>query len=432
MPVLPRNAVLNPVWSALETPMRHNSLSVSLVALFAVLVPWSSAFAECILSECQARSTDCASYSCRYDSRIDDTRCVKTVSAPAGTPCDTYGACSARASCDGTGSCVQVPLPAGTLCRPAASGCDAPETCNGTASLCPTNQFMPDGTVCSDDNPCTAKEHCTAGVCTGGTPSIVLEPSPLTFPTTMQGAPAPNQTLRVRNVGIASQEVVSVTASSAEFPVVDYTAGVVAPNGGTASVTVGFTPAGIGTRSGTIDVTTNSCTFSGSVTGTGVAPELSVEPPGWDFGNLDINVVSPLGRDFVITNTGTIAEELTAIRVPQGGPFTMTLVSGTSLPKVLQVGDTFTFNVSAQPTELGEVVGEVTFSFMNTTHTTSIQVKVNGICSSCGADAGTDAGVPDTSEEVQPGGCGCHSADAAPLLALALGALAMLARRRRA
>jgi hypothetical protein len=66
---------------------------------------------------------------------------------PAGTGCPTDGAaCTANATCDGAGACVQNPKPAGTLCRFATDACDTAEFCTGASSACPpeTSPTEPD------------------------------------------------------------------------------------------------------------------------------------------------------------------------------------------------------------------------------------------------------------------------------------------------
>ncbi|KAG5463770.1 MAG: Disintegrin-domain-containing protein [Olpidium bornovanus] len=63
------------------------------------------------------------------------------------------------------------PVAAKTLCRPAVSSCDIPETCDGTSGECPPDQYFPDGQDCSNgdslNNSFTNEGlKCAAGLCT--------------------------------------------------------------------------------------------------------------------------------------------------------------------------------------------------------------------------------------------------------------------------
>ncbi|MBU6280649.1 hypothetical protein KGQ64_00305 [bacterium] len=87
---------------------------------------------------------------------------------PAGTVCRApSGACDAAETCDGTAAvCPGDALAAaGTTCRPASGACDLPETCTGTSSSCPGDAVAADGSGCSSDaDPCTL-DACLDGTC---------------------------------------------------------------------------------------------------------------------------------------------------------------------------------------------------------------------------------------------------------------------------
>ncbi|KAL1923814.1 uncharacterized protein VTP21DRAFT_8794 [Calcarisporiella thermophila] len=52
--------------------------------------------------------------------------------------------------------------PANTVCRPAISSCDIPETCNGTSPMCPDDKRVPDGTDCGANGLKCASGQCTS------------------------------------------------------------------------------------------------------------------------------------------------------------------------------------------------------------------------------------------------------------------------------
>jgi cysteine-rich repeat protein len=94
-------------------------------------------------------SGDCCSGGCTFEA--------------AASACTTTGGCSAG-QCDGTGTCVASPLPAGTACAGDGSSCTRDE-CNG-AGLC-THPAALAGTRCeSDGNSCTTDACDGAGACT--------------------------------------------------------------------------------------------------------------------------------------------------------------------------------------------------------------------------------------------------------------------------
>jgi cysteine-rich repeat protein len=57
--------------------------------------------------------------------------------------------------------------PAGTVCRAAATPCDAAEACNGADADCPPDGSLSDGSACDDGDACTAGDRCAAGGCAG-------------------------------------------------------------------------------------------------------------------------------------------------------------------------------------------------------------------------------------------------------------------------
>jgi hypothetical protein len=60
------------------------------------------------------------------------------------------------------------PVPAGPVCRPAATTCDAPEVCNGVATSCPPDRLASTGTPCGStvSSPCDLPDTCDSlGTC---------------------------------------------------------------------------------------------------------------------------------------------------------------------------------------------------------------------------------------------------------------------------
>ena len=83
--------------------------------------------------------------------------CPNDVRSPSQTPCTDDGNPCTLDECDGTDAACQHPAGnPGAVCRPAAGECDVAEVCDGTSTACPADQFLSQGTSCTDDgNPCT-------------------------------------------------------------------------------------------------------------------------------------------------------------------------------------------------------------------------------------------------------------------------------------
>lgn len=92
---------------------------------------------------------DCCSSTCQYEAN--------------GAPCTSDGLPCSADVCNATGTCTHGPSPSGTLCRASAGTCDLAETCNGTATSCPTDRFAASGVCRAAADACDAAESCDGG-----------------------------------------------------------------------------------------------------------------------------------------------------------------------------------------------------------------------------------------------------------------------------
>ena len=100
---------------------------------------------------------------CTTDTCIPPQGCVFV--PDTGSPCDDGNACTTGEVCVG-GTCQ---LGVGIACT-ASDQCHVPGICNPVTGVC-SNPPAPNGTACSDGNPCTLGEVCIGGICGG---SIVI------------------------------------------------------------------------------------------------------------------------------------------------------------------------------------------------------------------------------------------------------------------
>ncbi len=138
---------------------------------------------------CRAAVTDCD----LAETCTGGAACPADGAKASGTPCSDDGSICTVDACNGSGTCAHTAGNIGTVCRPASGECDLAESCTGAAT-CPTDGFVPSGSVCtsdgndctddrcngaalcahptntspcSDGDACTAADQCSAGVCTG-------------------------------------------------------------------------------------------------------------------------------------------------------------------------------------------------------------------------------------------------------------------------
>ena len=77
--------------------------------------------------------------------------------------------CDVAETCDGIigGACTaDVVESAATVCRPSTDECDPQETCDGSSVTCPADDFLPNGTTCTDDSLDCTNDFCQSGLCT--------------------------------------------------------------------------------------------------------------------------------------------------------------------------------------------------------------------------------------------------------------------------
>jgi hypothetical protein len=84
--------------------------------------------------------------------------------APNGTACSDGNACTQSDSCQ-AGTCTG----SSPVTCTASDSCHVAGTCNPATGAC-TNPVAPNGTSCSDGNPCTRNDVCQSGACAGGAP----------------------------------------------------------------------------------------------------------------------------------------------------------------------------------------------------------------------------------------------------------------------
>ena len=172
------------------------------------------------------------------------------------------------------------------------------------------------------------------------------------------------KTFTIRNTGTADLTGLTITqdgTNSADFTVITSPVAPVPP-GGSTTFSVRFHPSAVGTRVASIYIANNDLNenpFDIKLTGTGVAPNISVEQPaatvltdGVSVVNYGSSIVATgLARVFTIKNPGTypLTDLSILIDGTHSNDFTLTAAPATSIA----AGGSTTFTITFQPSALG-------------------------------------------------------------------------------
>ena len=95
-----------------------------------------------------------------------DTGFCSNPTAPNGTVCNDGNGCTQTDTCQ-SGTCAG----ANPVVCAASDACHVAGTCGPLTGVC-SNPERPNGTACTDGNPCTQTDFCVSGVCTGANPKV--------------------------------------------------------------------------------------------------------------------------------------------------------------------------------------------------------------------------------------------------------------------
>jgi hypothetical protein len=148
-------------------------------------------------------------------------------------------------------------------------------------------------------------------------PAVTLTPGPLTFPATNVGATSAAQTVTIKNSGTATLNLTSETITgnnATSFIKSATTCGTTLAAAASCTVSVQFKPAATGTFNAALSIVDNAVNSpqSVSLTGTGVAPGISLTPASLSFPTTIVNATSP-AQAITIKNTGTATLAISSI-----------------------------------------------------------------------------------------------------------------------
>ena len=215
----------------------------------------------------------------------------------------------------------------------------------------------------------------------GGTPLAQVSPGSLAFPATPVGGSASLQQFAITNTGTANLVVSSVATSNSEFSMIS-SCGTIAA-GASCNVSVGFTPAAAGARSGTVTVSHNAAGATSSVTlsgtGTAATPAIQVTPTSLNFGSITAGSFSG-GLPITVTSIGTAPLIITGV---SNNGATFPVIGGSCVVgTAVAVGSSCTILLRFAPTVAGAQSKVLTISHNASAAAASVDLAGTGVASS--------------------------------------------------
>ena len=186
-------------------------------------------------------------------------------------------------------------------------------------------------------------------------PLVALSPSSYYFGDQAVGTTSPPETIALTNNGNAAL-VISCITDSDDFSQTNTCGSSLAANA-TCTLSASFTPTAGGWRSGSLTISDNAtpATQTVSLTGTGIAPVVSLSPTSLTFAPQLVGTSSG-AQSVTLSNTGSATLSITSITV--SGDFSQTNTCGSSVA----ANASCTLSVIFTPTATGSRSGSVTIT----------------------------------------------------------------------
>ncbi|HEU4401578.1 MAG TPA: choice-of-anchor D domain-containing protein, partial [Candidatus Polarisedimenticolia bacterium] len=212
-------------------------------------------------------------------------------------------------------------------------------------------------------------------------PVVLPSPESIDFGDVPESA-TETRTLTVKNTGNATLHLLAATfasGSSADFSAGPPASSDVAP-GDSTTIALSYTPSSIGAASATLVInSTNAASRSVPLSGTGVAPALSVTPAALDFG--DVRVGRQALLQVTLRNTGSAGLTIDSLALAPAGDPAFAIVTPPALPIALAPGGEQVINVGFSPSAAGPVTGALVVGSA-TAGVRSVPLAGNGVVGS--------------------------------------------------
>jgi hypothetical protein len=226
---------------------------------------------------------------------------------------------------------------------------------------------------------------------TGAMPVVNLSPASLSFGGQPLLTTSASKTVTVTNSGPGSLSISSITftgTNSGDFAQTNNcpTSPATLAVSGTCTVTVAFTPVGAGARSASLTITDNGASSpqKASVTGTGVAPTVSLSPTSLSFGNQTVATTSA-PMTLTVTNSGPGPLSISSITMGGGDTARYTQTNNCPIsPVTLAASGSCTVSVTFRPPALGTFYAYVSIADNGGSSPQTANVSGTGVVPSVG------------------------------------------------
>lgn len=266
-------------------------------------------------------------------------------------------------------------------------------------------------------------------------PAISLSMTTLSFGTQSVGSSSAAQAVTVTNSGQATLTLGTLTlggTAGGDFTRAGTCAnGASVPAGGSCTIQLSFAPTAVGTRSGTLTVTSNASNGNPTValSGSAVQYSISVNPTSATLQTLMGTTSSP--AQAVVANNG--GSPLTLSSIAATGPFLLQVGSNScgAGPMMLSPGQSCNVYIVFQPTAPGAATGDVQITSEASASPTRITLNAQAVVAQSSVASGGGGG---SAANAGLGGCTIGASDQLvdPTLALMLAVALFVVFRRRA
>ena len=213
---------------------------------------------------------------------------------------------------------------------------------------------------------------------TGVAPTATIAPATFSFGNVTVGSISPPQVFTLTNTSTGAINFKSETLEGSGFINADAdiknSCGHILARG-SCTFHVTFTPKAVGTTSGSLTLVDDAGIQIVTLSGTGVAPTVTLTPTDYDFGNVTVGTVSP-SQIFTLTNTSKVPLNLKSETLTGTG-FTNPLSDIKTCSSPIPAGGSCTFPVDFAPKTIGAVSG--TYTFVDDAGTQTVSLSATGV-----------------------------------------------------
>ncbi len=234
----------------------------------------------------------------------------------------------------------------------------AGSTCSVSITFTPTATGTRTGTLSIADDATGSPQTVTlTGL--GQTQLLTLSTSLLTYAAQNVSTTSPAQSVTISNTGTATVTLIAIPTPTGDYSISANTCGGTVAAGANCSVSITFSPTAIGTRTGTLTITSNATNgpFTVNLTGIGQTKLLTFSSNLLTYPGQLLNTTSA-AQSVTISSTGNTAVSFNPIAAPSGNY----AISANTCPAILAAGTNCSVSITFTPTVGGTNGGSLTIT----------------------------------------------------------------------